>query len=198
MGAGVSAGKNQLSDATQEALDALPHEVQQELEALLTPQLTSRLCAPAAAAVAEETSPSAAPAREPDPVAATVVAEEKAPSVAPARATDEEIVTLRKLTPEQEAANAKAAAHITEVAAKADAAPEAEREPATFEPNHPLDGKPRWDISDGALIEDALDHTPLVDLEYVVALGRAGGVLPCGLQNVPPAAPPVSRHCDVP
>ena len=45
-----------------------------------------------------------------------------------------------------------------------------------------------WDLYDGALIEDALDHTPLVDLEYMVELGRAGGVLPCGLQNVPPAA----------
>ena len=54
MGAGASADKNQLSDATQEALDALPHEVQQELEALLTPRLMPRLCAPAAV-LAEDT-----------------------------------------------------------------------------------------------------------------------------------------------
>ena len=53
MGAGASADKAQLSDATQEALDALPHEVQQELEALL-PRLTPRLCAPAAV-LAEDT-----------------------------------------------------------------------------------------------------------------------------------------------
>ena len=88
--------------------------------------------------------PSPAPAMdEPSTTVAASVVAEKAPSAAPARATDEEIVELRRLTPEQEAANAKAAAHITEVAAKADAAPEAEKEPATDQ------GYLLWDASRG-------------------------------------------------
>ena len=40
----------------------------------------------------------------------------------------------------------------------------------------------------GGAIEPLLDHTPLIDLEYLVALAEGGGVMPCGRQNVPPAA----------
>ena len=92
-------------------------------------------------------------------------------------ATDADLADLRQLTPEQEAAAAKAAQHIEEVAAAAEAAPEEERWD---------DGK--WDRLGGGAIEPLFEHTPLIDLEYLVALAEGGGVMPCGRQNVPPAA----------
>ena len=45
-----------------------------------------------------------------------------------------------------------------------------------------------WALLGGGAIEHLLEHTPLIDLEYLVALAEAGGVMPCGRQNVPPAA----------
>ena len=45
-----------------------------------------------------------------------------------------------------------------------------------------------WAYFGGGTIEPLLDHTPLIDLEYLVALAEGGGVMPCGRQNVPPAA----------
>ena len=87
-------------------------------------------------------------------------------------------------TPEQAAANAKAAAHIAEHAAKMEQATEEDKKPAMT-----ASGKyVAWDLFSGATIESALEHTPLIDLEYLVTLGRSGGVLPRGRQNVPPAA----------
>ena len=94
-----------------------------------------------------------------------------------------ELAELRRLTPEQEAAAAKAAQRIEEVAAAAEAAPEEERAAARF-----LHGQEFWARYGGAAIEPLLEHTPLIDLEYLVALAEGGGVMPCGRQNVPPAA----------
>ena len=100
-----------------------------------------------------------------------------------------ELLALRRRTPEQERANAKAAAEITRTAARMDQASAADREPAKFGNGiGDLSGKAYWDYCDGQLIEQALQHTLLIDLEYPVLLGRHGGVLPCGLQHVPPAA----------
>ena len=98
-------------------------------------------------------------------------------------ATEAELAELRRLTPEQEAAAAKAAQHIEEVAAAAEAAPKKERAAAK-------DGIEReyWALLGGGAIEPLLEHTPLIDLEYLVALAEGGGVMPCGRQNVPPAA----------
>jgi len=93
------------------------------------------------------------------------------------------LAELRQLTPEQEAAAARAAQRIGEVAAAAEAAPEEERAAAAFG-----GGEVYWDLFGGGAIEPLLEHTPLVDLEYVVALAEGGGVMPCGRQNVPPAA----------
>ena len=94
-----------------------------------------------------------------------------------------DIQELRKRTPEQEAANAAAAAAIAEDAAKAEAASEKERAPAKLP-----DGRAYWDYFDGAVIEECLEHTPLVDILFLILLARLGVVLPCGKQNMPPAA----------
>ena len=96
------------------------------------------------------------------------------------------LAELRRLTPEQEAAAAKAAQRIGEVAAAAEAAPEEERGAATFDMVEP--SREQWDCFGGGAIEPLLDHTPLIDLEYLVALAEGDGVMPCGRQNVPPAA----------
>ena len=95
-----------------------------------------------------------------------------------------ELAELRRLTPEQEAAAAKAAQRIGEVAAAAEAAPEEERAAAI----NPFVGQELWAFCCGGAIEPLLEHTPLIDLEYLVALAEGGGVMPCGRQNVPPAA----------
>ena len=92
------------------------------------------------------------------------------------------LAELRRLTPEQEAAAAKAAQRIKKVAAAAEAAPEEERAAATY-----FDDE-AWADCGGGAIEPLLEHTPLIDLEYLVALAEGGGVMPCGRQNVPPAA----------
>ena len=90
-------------------------------------------------------------------------------------AKEVEHAVLRWLTPEQEAAVAKVAQRIGEVAAAAEAAPEEERG----------DGR-TWATYGGGAIKSLLDHTPLIDLDYLVALTEGGGVMPCGRQNVPP------------
>ena len=87
------------------------------------------------------------------------------------------LAELRRLTPEQEAAAAKAAQRIEKVAAAAEAAPKKERA-----------ARGSWTFYGGGAIEPLLKHTPLIDLEYLVALAEGGGVMPCGRQNVPPAA----------
>ena len=97
---------------------------------------------------------------------------------------DAELAELRRLTPEQEAAAAKAAQRIEEVAAAAEAAPEEERAAAI----NPFVGQELWAFWGGGTIEPLLEHTPLIDLEYLVALAEGSGVMPCGRQNVPPAA----------
>ena len=93
-----------------------------------------------------------------------------------------ELAELRRLTPGQEAAAAKAAQRIGEVAVAAEAVPEEERTP-TLDYNGI-----HWDRFGGGAIESLIDHTPLIDLEYLIALIEGGGVMPCGRQNVPPAA----------
>ena len=90
------------------------------------------------------------------------------------------LAELRRLTPEQEAAGARAAQRIEEVAAAAEAAPEEERADDVSDR--------MWALWGGGAIEPLLEHTPLIDLEYLVALAEGGGVMPCGRQNVPPAA----------
>ena len=45
-----------------------------------------------------------------------------------------------------------------------------------------------WDVLDGAVIEECLEHTPVVNILFLILLARLGGVLPCGKQNMPPAA----------
>ena len=101
-----------------------------------------------------------------------------------AESANNKLAELRRLTPEQEAAAAKAAQRIGEVAAAAEAAPEEERAAAI----NPFVGQELWAFCGGGAIEPLLEHTPLIDLEYLVALAEGGGVMPCGRQNVPPAA----------
>ena len=118
----------------------------------------------------------------PAPGAVSLAAETEEQSAA-------KLAELRRLSPEQEAAAAKAAQHIEEVAAAAEAAPEEERAAAIFDlGGHPLDGREMWAFFGGGAIEPLLEHTPLIDLEYLVALAEGDGVMPCGRQNVPPAA----------
>ena len=114
--------------------------------------------------------------------AAAESAEAPAPPPPPSKA-EPDIQELRKRTPEQEAANAAAAAAIAEDAAKAEAASEEERAPAVA-----FDGRTWWDVFDGAVIEECLEHTPVVNILFLILLARLGGVLPCGKQNMPPAA----------
>ena len=92
------------------------------------------------------------------------------------------LAELRRLTPEQEAAAAEAVQRIEEVAAAAEAAPKKERAAAK------VGRQEKWAFCGGGAIEPLLEHTPLIDLEYLVALAEGGGVMPCGRQNVPPAA----------
>ena len=95
---------------------------------------------------------------------------------------DAELAELRRLTPEQEAAAAAAAQRIRDVAAAAEAARGFERAAAKWNEQE------SWTHFGGGAIEPLLEHTPLIDLEYLVALAEGGGVMPCGRQNVPPAA----------
>jgi len=107
---------------------------------------------------------------------------------APAPASkDDELAAKRQITPLQENANAKAAAHIAKVAADMEKVPEDDREPAKDSYGGVM-APSCWDTFGGAVMERALEHTPLIDLEYLVTLGRLGGVMPCGLQRVPPGA----------
>jgi len=61
----------------------------------------------------------------------------------------------------------KAAQRIGEVAAAAEAAPEEERAAATM-----IYGNELWARNGGDAIEPLLDHTPLIDLEYMAG-GRS-------------------------
>lgn len=94
------------------------------------------------------------------------------------------VVNLRRMTLAQADAAARAQKHIEEKAAAMDLVPDAEREPAM----HPEVGKSTWDFLSGDQVERLLEHTPLIDLEYIVSLIEAGGVLPAGRQSVPVAA----------
>ena len=110
--------------------------------------------------------------------ASTAISPEKPLVKTPEQLTaDAELAELRRLTPEQEAAAAKAAKHIKKVAAAAKAAPKVEKA------YHGM-----WALCGGGAIEPLLEHTPLIDLEYLVALAEGGVVMPCGRQKVPPAA----------
>ena len=64
------------------------------------------------------------------------------------------LAELRRLTPEQEAAAAKAAQRIEEVAAAAEAAPEEERAAAI----NPFVGQELWAFCGGGAIEPLLGH----------------------------------------
>ena len=97
-------------------------------------------------------------------------------------AAEAELAELRWLTPEQELASANAAQLIREVTEAVEEAPKEERAAATN------GDRELWGLCGGGAIEPHLDHTPLVDLEYIVALTEGGGVMPCGRQHVPPAA----------
>ena len=119
--------------------------------------------------------------------AAAVVAEKEKANQVQERA-DQLLAKRRRVTPEQAAAVAQAAQRIGELAATAEAAPEEERAAPT------LGGVEAWTLYGGGTIESLLEHTPLVDLEYVVALAEGGGVMPCGRQHVPPAALITTRN----
>ena len=99
---------------------------------------------------------------------------------------DAEILELRRLTPAQERAAQHAKDHITKVYNEMEKVPYEEYEPHLHKIS---DGKTlSWDYFRGDLIEDVMKHTPLIDIEYIVTLIEAGGVMPCGLQNVPKEA----------
>jgi hypothetical protein len=49
-------------------------------------------------------------------------------------------------------------------------------------------GTTLWDLMGGGLVDELLEHTPLIDLEYIVNLVELGGVMPAGRQHVPPSA----------
>jgi len=103
---------------------------------------------------------------------------------------ESELLSKRELTVQQSQANAEAAAQIAKVAVAMEQATNEEREPACRQ-NDGFSSVPSqalWDHLQGSIIDGALDHTPLVDLEYLVMLARRGGVMPCGLQHVPPSA----------
>lgn len=93
-----------------------------------------------------------------------------------------ELVDQRRLTPQQEQANALAAARRSAIFEENEHRSQSEMEPAKDE-----SGRSRWELGGGKEIEEALEHTPLVDLEYIVLLARNGGVMP-RQQEVPPAA----------
>eukprot|EP00964_Phaeocystis_antarctica_P084819 scaffold53498_cov42-Phaeocystis_antarctica.AAC.1 len=57
-----------------------------------------------------------------------------------------------------------------------------------------MSGIEQWGLFGGGAIEPLVNHTPLIDLEYLVALTEGGGVMPCGRQNVPPAALITARN----
>ena len=130
--------------------------------------------------------------------------------------TDAEILELRKLTPVQAAAAKQAEEHIKKVYNRMKKV-----QPSEYEQHwHRISDNVTvsWGFFRGALIEDVMKHTPLVDLEYIVELtkavrihhacqtrmhrvgacaltatgsilvGRQGGVMPCGRQHVPKEA----------
>ena len=128
----------------------------------------------------------------PEPGVSTAkVSTAKAVHYAPARAlvktreelaADDELTELRLLTPEQELATVDAAQHMRDVVEVVEASPAEERAAATNG-----DGV-LWNQYDGRIIGSLLEHTPLIDLEYLVALAAGGGIMPCGRQHVPAAA----------
>ena len=95
---------------------------------------------------------------------------------------DVELTELRLLTREQELATVDAAQHIRDVAEAVEASPAEERAAATNG-----DGV-LWNQYDGRTVGSLIKHTPLIDLEYLVALATGGGIMPCGRQHVPAAA----------
>lgn len=97
-------------------------------------------------------------------------------------AADLELKELRLLTTEQDLATVDAAQHIRDVAKAAEESPAEERAAAT-NGNGVL-----WDQYDGRTIVSLIEHTPLIDLEYLVALAEGGGIMPCGRQHVPAEA----------
>mmetsp|Transcript_23518 Transcript_23518/g.75304 ORF Transcript_23518/g.75304 Transcript_23518/m.75304 type:complete len:302 (+) Transcript_23518:98-1003(+) len=87
-----------------------------------------------------------------------------------------------ELTPEQEAA-AKAAATAQESLAQAlERVPLSDRAPCGRQ-----DGRSCWTSFGGEAIDALLTHTPLIDIEYLIALAEHGGIVPRH-QEVPRAA----------
>ena len=97
-----------------------------------------------------------------------------APAVVPAMA--EEIEALRRLTPEQQAAKDAADRAAVERHRAREAVPEAERAENA-----------RWKAYGGEPLEPLIEHTPLIDILYLIDLIEGGGVLP-RQQEVPPEA----------
>ena len=103
------------------------------------------------------------------------------PQVPPATVpTDAEIAALRKLTPAQEKAAKAAAERQDKVAARAAEVPTGSRPAAN---NFYADAAK----GDGKTVDKLLEHTPLIDLGYVIDLIQSGGVAP-RLQEVPKSA----------
>ena len=128
---------------------------------------------------AKPAAPGPAPAVVPataEEIEANSVAPGPAPAVVPA--TAEEIEALRRLTPEQQAAKDAADRAAVERHRAREAVPEAERAEQT---------DCGWKESGGESLEPLIEHTPLIDLLYLIDLIEGGGVLP-RQQEVPPEA----------
>ena len=116
----------------------------------------------------------APPAPAPPAPVPTVVA-------TPASKVDDSEAFIAKLR-EESAAHKKAAKHIQKVADHMATLPE-ESPSWLGQANSSY-----WDYFDGKHIEAAMQHTPLIDIEYLIELAKAGGVMPVGKQRVPKAA----------
>ena len=89
-----------------------------------------------------------------------------------------DVLELRRLTPAQAAAAAKAAARQEARVEKLKAVPDAERKPK---------GDDDWTDGGGGAIAQLMEKTPLIDLEWVIDLIELGGTVP-RCQDVPNAA----------
>ena len=94
---------------------------------------------------------------------------------------------LRRLTPAQAEAASAAAKHMEDVAAKMQSVPAAERHAGAREGKVVDWALHAWEAFGGG-VDVLMQHTPLVDLEYLVKLTELGGVMPAGRQRMPKAA----------
>ena len=99
-------------------------------------------------------------------------------------AQDAEVLRLRELTREQFDASERAAASQAQRLQNAQSAPEQAR---AWHETETSNSAFYWQMHGGPAIEALLEHTPLIDLEYMIDIVSAGGVMP-RRQDVPPSA----------